>query len=230
MVARTLPGLGLTGYWDLGADGWKDAMDINLRVLSVIAGGLVKSRVTALPGSPALGDIYIVPSGAGSHPNEIAVYDGPTGAGAWVYLVPMKGWAFYVEDEGKNYQFNGTAWAEFAGAGSGGTYDLRFGFSQVPTSSKVLETIPIPRDITIPQNFVGSLGLCNTNPTASFTMTFSVDGISVGTIQISTAGAFTFASAADIDIAAGSIVRLVAPATVDATVNDVVITVLGDIQ
>ena len=113
MVARTLPGLGLTGYWDLGADGWKDAMDINLRVLSVIAGGLVKSRVTALPGSPTIGDIYIVPSGAGSHPNEIAVYDGPTGAGAWVYLVPKKGHLFYVEDESKTYRWNGTAWVDF---------------------------------------------------------------------------------------------------------------------
>jgi len=158
MVARTLPGLGLTGYWDLGADGWKDAMDTNLRVLSVIAGGLVKSRVAALPGSPAAGDIYIVPSGAGSHPNEIAVYDGPTGSLAWVYLVPKKGSLFYVEDESKTYRWNGTAWVEFGDVKTSTVVEKTASYAAVAGDFTGMNTIKMnvatSNTLTIPSGLV----------------------------------------------------------------------------
>ena len=36
MAERTLPGLGLTGFWDLGANNWKGGMDLNLRKLSLL--------------------------------------------------------------------------------------------------------------------------------------------------------------------------------------------------
>lgn len=110
MVARTLPGLGLTGYWDLGADGWKDAMDTNLRVLSVVAGGLVKSRVTALPGSPVAGDIYIVPADATANANQIAVWDGESGSEDWVYLAPAAGMIFWLADEAASVRWEGSSW------------------------------------------------------------------------------------------------------------------------
>lgn len=120
MVARTLPGLGLTGFWDLGENGWKPGMDTNLQKLSAIVNGSVKSRTTALPGSPTVGDIYIVPSTDPTNPNKVAIWDGASGSEAWVYLTPKTGWAFYVIDEAKNYQFGGSVWVEFAGAGGGG--------------------------------------------------------------------------------------------------------------
>ncbi|MGI9506819.1 MAG: DUF2793 domain-containing protein, partial [Geminicoccaceae bacterium] len=121
MAERILPGLGLTGFWDLGTNTWKPGMDANLRLLSVIVRGWVKSRATAIPESGVLGDVYIVPSDAAEHPNEIAIWDGETGAEDWVYVTPQIGLRFYVEGEAKNYQWNGAAWAEIVTAGNGGT-------------------------------------------------------------------------------------------------------------
>ena len=119
MAERTLPGLGLTGFWDYGATGWNDANDVNLQTLSAIAGQSVKSRTSALPGTPTLGDIYLVPSSDGTHPNELAIWDGPSGSEAWVYKTPAEGWSFYVIDEAANYQFDGTDWV-LVGASGGG--------------------------------------------------------------------------------------------------------------
>lgn len=80
MAERTLPGLGLTGFWPLGADGWKDEMDENLRILSGVSQLSVLSQTTALPGSPTNGDIYIVPDDAPSFGGQVAIRDD----GAWV--------------------------------------------------------------------------------------------------------------------------------------------------
>lgn len=112
---RTLPGLGLTGFWPLGAGEWKDANDINLRTLSILAAPFANSMSTALPGSPTNGDIYIVPTG-GANASQIAAYDD----GAWVYIVPQEGSVKYVLDLAKHYTFKAGAWVDMALAGAVG--------------------------------------------------------------------------------------------------------------
>lgn len=385
MVKRTLPGLGLTAFWPQGDDTWKDEMDANIRALSALVNGSVKSRVTALPGSPSVGDIYIVPSGAGSNPNQLAVWDGDSGSEAWVYLVPNAGWAFYVEDESKNYQWSGAAWAEFAGAGGGGgggaqtlvygpaawrgarlgkdttqaiskdtstnliweveeedeggwfdsgsntrltvpagvtrirlaacvdfdsaanqavvqitkngsltgmpgneaetgggevvsvasgvmevtpgdyfqvevyvsatggrdvevtqtffsieavefsssgdgmPYDIRTAFSTAPTSSQVIDTILLPREITFPADFADSVGSVATNPTASFEIAVKDDGATFGTVTVGTDGLFAFSTTGAVEqtVAAGSVLTFEAPASVDATIANLALTIAG---
>lgn len=111
---RALPGLGLYGFWTSGSNGYRNQQGGNYRMISALLNRKVKSRVTALPGSPTYGDVYIVPSGAGSHPNEVALreYDTDGVTPIWYYYVPAKGWMFWVEDESKFYHWNGTAWTE----------------------------------------------------------------------------------------------------------------------
>lgn len=121
MVLRTLPGVGLQGFWTLGAT-YKTEMDSNLRIVSALLVPRAKSRVTALPGTPSLGDIYIVPAAAGSNANEVAIWDGESGSEAWVYLVPLAGWEFWIIDEAKRYRFDGSSWAEIAAGGGGGSF------------------------------------------------------------------------------------------------------------
>lgn len=118
MPARTLPGLGLTGFWDEGADGWKPGMDTNLQRLSVLVQAGAISQTTELPASPSAGDIYIVPSDAASNANDIALYDGPSGSEAWVYITPAEGWTVYVQDTSTEMRFDGSAWQEIASGGS----------------------------------------------------------------------------------------------------------------
>ncbi len=111
---RIFPGLGLVGAWPLDDDTYKPALDADLRTLSVVAQLTVLSRVTALPGSPTNGMIYIVPSGGDA--NKVAVRDD----GAWVYLVPGEGWFAWVADEDVLYVFDGAAWTAFSSGGGGG--------------------------------------------------------------------------------------------------------------
>ena len=109
---RTLPGLGLTGFWTPGTNGWDTGNDVNLRTLSALVQLAVISAMTALPGSPTDGDIYIVPTG---EPNgdDVAIRDN----GAWVYLTPNDGWQAYVADTDACVYWDGAAWAAVASGG-----------------------------------------------------------------------------------------------------------------
>ncbi len=74
--------------------------------------------LTAPPASPTTGDRYVVaPSATGTwagHDNEIAEWDGVQ----WAYTVPNKGFTTQTEDDGLNWNYNGTAWV-----GLGSTID-----------------------------------------------------------------------------------------------------------
>lgn len=115
MPERTLPNLGLKAFFDLGENGWKDEMDLNLLTLSVLAQATVLSKVAAEPGSPANGDVHILDETHATHPNEIAIRD----AGAWVYVEPSEGWLVYNQDETYFEQFDGAVWSQFL-PGAGG--------------------------------------------------------------------------------------------------------------
>jgi hypothetical protein len=231
-MSRALPGLGLTGFWPLGNSGWKPGMDVNLQTLSALVCGAVVSRTASLPGSPSLGSVYIVPAGAPSNANRLAIWDGAPGAEAWVYLLPKAGWHFYVVDESLNVQWNGTSWAVFAGSGGGGVsaYDMRFGFVAAPTASQVIDTVQIVRDLDLPADMAGSIAKVGTNPTSAFLMDLRDDGVSIGTISISTTGVATFTTAGGTAkvILSGSQLSLVAPASVDATIANLSMTLLMD--
>lgn len=107
MASHTLPGIGLTGGRTAGESGWATEMNLNLLLVSALLRG-VKSRVTALPGSPVDGEIYIVPSGGDA--NKVAIRD----ASAWTYFVPVEGVRLWVEDEDITVVWNGTSWANVA--------------------------------------------------------------------------------------------------------------------
>lgn len=111
MAKRTLPGLGLTGFWPAGTNDWGDENDANLLLLSAITQGSVTSRSSALPGSPTQGMRYIVQDTDPTNPNKIAVRDN----GAWVYFAPLVGWSIYVTDESSYVRYNGSAWVSATG-------------------------------------------------------------------------------------------------------------------
>lgn len=104
MTERTLPGIGLTGFWDQGAP-WKVGGDQNWLRSSVLTQLAVESATTSLPASPLNGVIYIVPVGD-PNANQVAARDN----GAWVYMPPSEGWTAYVRDTGVLMNFDGTDW------------------------------------------------------------------------------------------------------------------------
>jgi hypothetical protein len=219
MSSRALPGLGLMGGRAAGESGWATEMNTNLLTLSATGQLAVKSRVTALPGSPTNGDIYIVPSSDGTNPNKVAVRDN----GAWVYLTPSTGWRAYVIDEGMVCLFNGTAWVFNPATVAVGTFS-----ETAPTASQILLDWLFVEATTFADEFAGSRASVGTNPTATFNIDVRKNGSSVGTISISTGGAATFTTTGTtVSFAAGDLLTLVAPSPADATIARLRITLKG---
>lgn len=117
MSSRTLAGsLGLEGDWNLGEDNWKDGMDSNLLRLSVLAKPVAIDLVSATPGAPAEGDVYLFAETHLTHANAVAVYD----EGIWTYITPEVGWLCYDIAGVTMRLFDGTSWGEFSSGGGGG--------------------------------------------------------------------------------------------------------------
>lgn len=113
MAQQTLNNLGTVFGWVLGYDGWKTEMDRNLVLFDLAAQAWVSDKdLTAPPGSPSLGDRYIVgatPTGDWTGREfQLAVYDGT----AWVFAAPKAGWRVWVADESKFYRYDGAAWVD----------------------------------------------------------------------------------------------------------------------
>lgn len=94
-----------------------------------------------------------------------------------------------------------------------------------PTASEVMDAIIFERTTTFPANFaaagdvVASVGKIITNPTATFLADINVNGATVGTMSVSTAGVFTFATVGGIAVVCNpdDLMEVVAPVTPDAT-------------
>lgn len=114
MPSRQLPGLGLNGFWTVGEDGWGPGNDQNLRTVSALCQlSVLDQDLTAPPGSPTDGDIYIVGQGAtgawSGQDGKVVIRDN----GTWVYLDARTGLVAYVEDEQLFYKYD-SGWFLFA--------------------------------------------------------------------------------------------------------------------
>lgn len=108
---RTLPGLSLHGFWTEGSNGYRTQHSGNLRILSALVQSRVIDRTIALPGSPTVGDMYIIPTGeVNAEAIAIRDYDTDDATAIWVYLTPAEGYIVYDLNAGEHVKFNGTTW------------------------------------------------------------------------------------------------------------------------
>ena len=105
MAGRPLPGLGLTGFWLLGEDGWNAENDTNLLVLSALVQPRVLDIVSATPGAPADGQIYFFDDTHPTDANKVAIRDN----GAWAYIAAFPGMSVYNVAEDCWYRFDGAS-------------------------------------------------------------------------------------------------------------------------
>ncbi|CAM4015118.1 DUF2793 domain-containing protein [Geobacillus stearothermophilus] len=106
-------GTGPTDLWSAQ----KIRNEIELAKRNIEPQASVKNRITTTPPTtPAVGDRYIIPSGAtgawSGQTGKIAEWNGS----AWDLYTPQTGWTCYVDDEQKIYSWNGTAWVRTGGA------------------------------------------------------------------------------------------------------------------
>lgn len=120
-TSRALPGLGITGGWTAGEDGWADGVNANWLAISVFTQARALDIVDAVPASPAQGDVYLLSATATANANSIAAYDNA----AWSYFTAQAGFQFYVASKSAFYKFDGSAWTVISsGGGSGSDYTL----------------------------------------------------------------------------------------------------------
>lgn len=111
MVGTVLANVGLTGQIPRGADYIDEQLNLNwLLIDSLISQKALSNSITTPPASPALGDVYIVPTGAtgawSAVVGKLAVWNST----AWVFITPKNGWRFYVVSSGDYYRYSGSSW------------------------------------------------------------------------------------------------------------------------
>jgi hypothetical protein len=104
------------------------------------------------------------------------------------------------------------------------------GSEAAPTASQVVLRFVAPTAITLPANLSTSFGKAGTAATASTTFNVQKNGSTIGTVVFASSGTvptFTTSGGAAQSLAAGDVLTLVAPASPDATLSLVGITIVG---
>jgi hypothetical protein len=194
----------------------------------------VISQTATPPGSPADGDRYIVDiaaTGAWSgHDLEIAAYIG-TG---WEFFTPQSGWIAFNQTDSLLYiygQGSPADWVELETGGGANAVDLGMFFPGNPGSSQLMFKFVAARAFTFAANFAGSYGAIGTNPASSFVMDVSLEGATIGTITVSTGGAYTFATTGGTSkaVVAGDVLEIEGPSSADGSAADIAATLVGTI-
>jgi len=96
------------------------------------------------------------------------------------------------------------------------------------TASLVLIHLPMPVAVTFAAAFAGSYGVATTAATAQTDFDIKKNGTSVGTLRFAAAATTaTFIAASPVSFAAGDVLKLVGPATPDATLATLGLTLKG---
>lgn len=112
-------------------------------------------------------------------------------------------------------------------------YDVPLSFAGTPDAGALIGKLVTVRDIEFDADFAGSAGHVGTNPDATFEIDVQDDGVSIGTISISTGGVFTFTTDGSTakTVLAGSRIEFVADSDspAEATVSDIAATLKGTV-
>ncbi len=164
------------------------------------------------------GTVISVDAFAGATAGNILYYDGNSPAG-WQKLAPGTSGQFL-----KTLGAANPAWAD-------PPYDIPLSFSGTPTAGQLIGKLIAVRDIALPANFSGAVGHVGTNPSATFAIDVQDNGSTIGTISISSGGAFTFTTSAGTakTVTSGHRIEFYAPANspADATVANIAATLKG---
>jgi len=127
MAQTPLSNLGINYEHTLGVDDWKNSYDANWIISDwSLQPWILNRTTTAEPGSPAVGDAYILQSthtgtdwgsDSGSVAGSIAIYaniPGLADSSKWIYLVPREGWRVYDRTANEWMFYNGSAWLQGA--------------------------------------------------------------------------------------------------------------------
>lgn len=126
---------------------------------------------------------------------------------------------------GQTLTYSGSAWAPatpYAG------YDIPVFIPDRPTSSMLCCRIAAVRNFDLPASLTGSVASAGVAATGSTVFTIYKGASSIGTVTFAPAGTTgTFSFASLVSFTSADLLRIVAPASVDATLADISISLLG---
>jgi hypothetical protein len=106
-------------------------------------------------------------------------------------------------------------------------YDFGMLAGTAPGAGEVLGKVVIPRPLVIPPDLAGSAVHVDTAPDGDFVIAMTRNGVAVASITVHTDASATLATSASapVAIAAGDVVRFVAPATPDPSISGISLTI-----
>lgn len=114
---------------------------------------------------------------------------------------------------------------------SGEVYRVGFFFVDTPVTAETLAMHIFTDDVTFADDFAGSVASVGVNATATFVLDVLREGVSVGSISISTSGDATFSTTGGtVSFASGETIEIVGPVTIDDTIRKVAVTLMGTID
>jgi len=111
-----------------------------------------------------------------------------------------------------------TTLTAIAALASGGGGDYRVGFQMITaaSASEVIVDHVFTEAVTLPANFAGSEFNVGTNPAATFDFDVQLNGVSVGTISVSSGGVVTASTTGGaLVVASGDVLSIIADSGVD---------------
>jgi hypothetical protein len=169
-------------------------------------------------------------TGATAHANPIVLDSaGREQGGIWVtegtaYKVIAKTSADVTLDTNDNVVVGDVA------ASDSDEYEVVVTYAGTPGAQAWIGGIELKRSVTFPINFTGSGGSVITNPGSTYAIDVQKNGVSVGTVTISTAGVFSFATTGGTTVACvdGDTLDFYGPASVGTAAN-IKFTLVGDL-
>lgn len=114
---------------------------------------------------------------------------------------------------------------------SGEAYRVGFFFVDTPVTAETLAMHVFTDDVTFADDFAGSVASVGVDATATFVLDVLKEGVSVGSISISTLGVATFSTTSGtVAFATGETIKIVGPVTIDDTIQQVAVTLVGTID
>ena len=168
-------------------------------------------------------------TGSGSVTGTWSYKNAYTNQSAFPSASNLNGTVVVALDTKKAYVSDGTNWKEIQYAGNL-AYDIALNvYGQPNTANDLLASFTVPRAVTIASGASG-VASCNTATSAALTLSIKVNGAQVGTASFAagaTSGTVNFTS--QVNLTSGQILTLFIPATPDATIQDIAVTIVGTV-
>jgi hypothetical protein len=134
---------------------------------------------------------------------------------------------------GSLWYSNGSTWADLAATGGGGggvieNADISIFVAGKPTNAEEISRLVMVDALTLPAGLTGSRGAAGVAATGACTFSLRKNGTQFGTASFAAAGTIpTFAAASATSFVAGDVLTIIGPATADATLADIALTLDG---